>query len=60
VHSIPLLETEHIMKIEKFVINEKTSSRSNIHRENNLEETLDMKVIHDVFDANQMFLMRLI
>lgn len=55
--NVPLLETEHIMKIEKFVINEKTSSRSNIHRENNLEETLDMKVINDVFDANQMFLL---
>ena len=53
----PLLETEHIMKIDKIVINEKACSSTNMHRENNIEETLDMKVINDVFDANQMFLL---
>jgi len=55
--NIPFLETEHIMKIEKIVINEKACSLTNMHRENNIEETLDMKVIKDIFDANQMSLL---
>lgn len=52
--NLPLLEIKHLMNIEKIVINEKICNSTNMHRENNIGETPDMKVIKDVFRANQM------